>query len=65
MRFLSNVNLCRCTPDSSRYWLLDSYEERFAKGDEPNMIDKEFLRLWFAERCDPYKVGAVQVEYFS
>jgi phosphoribosylaminoimidazole-succinocarboxamide synthase len=22
---------------------------------EPDMIDKEFLRLWFAERCDPYK----------
>ena len=35
--------------------LLDSYEERHAAGQEPNMIDKEFLRLWFAERCDPYK----------
>ena len=43
------------TPDSSRYWLADSYEERLAAGQEPNMIDKEFFRLWFRERCDPYK----------
>jgi phosphoribosylaminoimidazole-succinocarboxamide synthase len=43
------------TPDSSRYWLADSYAERLAAGHEPNMIDKEFFRLWFRERCDPYK----------
>ena len=43
------------TPDSSRYWLAGSYEERFSKGKEPDNIDKEFLRLWFAEHCDPYK----------
>lgn len=43
------------TPDSSRYWLANSYEERFAQGKEPENIDKEFLRLWFAEHCDPYK----------
>jgi phosphoribosylaminoimidazole-succinocarboxamide synthase len=43
------------TPDSSRYWLADSYAERLAVGKEPNMIDKEFFRLWFRERCDPYK----------
>jgi len=43
------------TPDSSRYWLASSYEERIAKGMEPDNIDKEFLRLWFRERCDPYK----------
>lgn len=42
------------TPDSSRYWLADSYAERVAKGREPDMIDKEFFRLWFRERCDPY-----------
>lgn len=42
------------TPDSSRYWLADSYEERLAAGREPEMIDKEFFRLWFRERCDPY-----------
>jgi len=42
------------TPDSSRYWLADSYEERFAAGQEPENIDKEFLRLWFRDHCDPY-----------
>lgn len=24
------------------------------QGEEPENIDKEFLRLWFKERCDPY-----------
>lgn len=42
------------TPDSSRYWLSHNYEERFAAGQEPDNIDKEFLRLWFTEQCDPY-----------
>jgi phosphoribosylaminoimidazole-succinocarboxamide synthase len=43
------------TPDSSRYWLAKSYVERFANAEEPENIDKEFLRLWFADHCDPYK----------
>jgi len=43
------------TPDSSRYWMLDTYEEQLAKGEEPKSFDKEFLRLWFKENCDPYK----------
>jgi len=43
------------TPDSSRYWLANSYAERFAAGKEPENIDKEFLRLWFVDHCDPYK----------
>lgn len=43
------------TPDSSRYWLADSYEQRFAHQQEPENIDKEFLRLWFVDHCDPYK----------
>jgi phosphoribosylaminoimidazole-succinocarboxamide synthase len=42
------------TPDSSRYWLADSYDERSAAGLEPQSIDKEFIRLWFKDRCDPY-----------
>ena len=42
------------TPDSSRYWIAESYAERVAVGMEPEMIDKEFFRLWFRERCDPY-----------
>ena len=43
------------TPDSSRYWLAKSYQERIARGEEPENIDKEFLRLWFRNHCDPYK----------
>jgi len=43
------------TPDSSRYWLAGSYETRFAADQEPENIDKEFLRLWFTEHCDPYQ----------
>lgn len=42
------------TPDSSRYWIADSYEARMAAGEEPENVDKEFLRLWFKENCDPY-----------
>lgn len=43
------------TPDSSRYWLAGSYDSRFAAGQEPESIDKEFLRLWYVEHCYPYK----------
>jgi phosphoribosylaminoimidazole-succinocarboxamide synthase len=42
------------TPDSSRYWLAPTYAQRLSEGREPDMIDKEFFRLWFRERCDPY-----------
>lgn len=43
------------TPDSSRYWIAASYAERFAGGEEPESLDKEFLRLWISARCDPYQ----------
>ncbi|APC97477.1 phosphoribosylamine--glycine ligase [Francisella frigiditurris] len=42
------------TPDSSRFWLKDSYESHLKQGLEPENIDKEFFRLWFAKHCDPY-----------
>jgi len=42
------------TPDSSRYWIAATYKEKFEKGIEPENFDKEFLRLWFKEHCDPY-----------
>ncbi len=38
------------TPDSSRYWIADTYAARHAAGQEPENIDKEFLRLWFRQR---------------
>jgi len=43
------------TPDSSRWWKAISYEGRFNAGEEPEYFDKEFLRLWFKDNCDPYK----------
>ncbi len=42
------------TPDSSRYWQNETYAARHAAGQEPESLDKEFLRLWIASRCDPY-----------
>ncbi len=42
------------TPDSSRFWFADSYAQRMAAGEEPDSLDKEFLRLWITARCDPY-----------
>ena len=42
------------TPDSSRYWIESTYEERMSADQEPQNIDKEFLRLWFVDNCDPY-----------
>jgi phosphoribosylaminoimidazole-succinocarboxamide synthase len=43
------------TMDSSRYWRDDTYKESLATGQEPENYDKEFLRLWFKARFDPYK----------
>lgn len=43
------------TPDSSRYWLVDSYQQKIDKGEEPENYDKEFIRLWYKDRFDPYK----------
>jgi phosphoribosylaminoimidazole-succinocarboxamide synthase len=38
------------TPDSSRYWYADSYQECFDKGEEQRRIDKDHLRTWLAAR---------------
>jgi phosphoribosylaminoimidazole-succinocarboxamide synthase len=43
------------TPDSSRYWLADSYQERLAAGEPPESLDKDYLRSWVRARCDPYR----------
>ncbi len=34
------------TPDSSRFWFTTSYAERFAKGEDPESFDKEYVRRW-------------------
>lgn len=43
------------TPDGSRFWIGKTYQERFDNGLEPENFDKEFIRLWYADRMDPYK----------
>lgn len=42
------------TQDSSRYWRTDTYQAQIDAGKEPDNYDKEFLRLWFKARFDPY-----------
>ena len=37
------------TQDSSRYWLLDTYEEMLSVGEDPEMFDKEFVRKWLIQ----------------
>ena len=36
------------TPDSSRFWVAPSYAERHARGEEPESLDKEYVRRWLA-----------------
>jgi phosphoribosylaminoimidazole-succinocarboxamide synthase len=43
------------TPDSSRYWLAESYQRRFAAGSPPETLDKDFVRRWVTARCNPYR----------
>ncbi len=38
------------TPDSSRFWIAETYAERMAAGKEPDNINKEYLRLWLANQ---------------
>lgn len=38
------------TPDSSRFWFIDEYDERFKKGIEQKKIDKEYIREWLADK---------------
>lgn len=37
------------TQDSSRFWMLESYEERFENDEEPEILDKEVFRGWLME----------------
>lgn len=37
------------TADSSRYWLMEFYEERFEKGVSQQGLDKEYVRNWLRE----------------
>ncbi len=46
------------TPDSSRFWIADTYEERINNGQEPENFDKEFLRLRYANELNYRGDGA-------
>ena len=43
------------TPDSSRYWIAATYQKRFDAGEGPETLDKDVVRRWVNEHCDPYK----------
>jgi len=45
------------TPDSSRYFYADKYEERFAKGEPQKQLSKEFVREWLMENGFQGKEG--------
>jgi phosphoribosylaminoimidazole-succinocarboxamide synthase len=59
------------TPDSSRYWMMDTYEARFAAGQDPEPLDKDFVRRHYVAQGyrgdgppppmpDDVRVGAAQ-----
>ncbi|ACT56966.1 phosphoribosylaminoimidazolesuccinocarboxamide synthase [Candidatus Liberibacter asiaticus] len=43
------------TPDSSRYWEVETYEKSFREGITPIGLDKDFIRNWILTRCNPYR----------
>ena len=45
------------TPDSSRYFYKDGYEERFAKGEAQKQLSKEFVREWLMDNGFQGKAG--------
>ena len=50
------------TPDSSRYFYADGYEERQAKGERQKQLSKEFVREWLIEHNFMGKEGQVVPE---
>ena len=50
------------TPDSSRYFYADGYEEKFAKGEPQKQLSKEFVRQWLIEHDFMNEPGQVMPE---
>ena len=50
------------TPDSSRYFYSEGYEERFAKGEPQRQLSKEFVREWLMDNGFQGKAGQVVPE---
>lgn len=38
------------TPDTSRFWFAETYEDRFEAGSDPESFDKDYLRRWLMSR---------------
>ncbi len=50
------------TPDSSRYFYSEGYEDRFAKGEAQKQLSKEFVREWLMDNGFQGKTGQVVPE---
>ena len=50
------------TPDSSRYFYADGYEERFARGEAQRQLSKEFVRQWLIDHNFMNRPGDVMPE---
>ena len=50
------------TPDSSRYFYADGYEEKFAKGEPQKQLSKEFVRQWLIDHNFMNQPGQVMPE---
>lgn len=50
------------TPDSSRYFYADGYEEKLAKGEPQRQLSKEFVRQWLIEQNFMNEPGQVMPE---
>ena len=50
------------TPDSSRYFYADGYDEKFAKGEPQRQLSKEFVRQWLIEHNFMNEPGQVVPE---
>ena len=50
------------TPDSSRYFYADSYEEKLAKGEPQKQLSKEFVRQWLIEHNFMNEPGQIMPE---
>ena len=50
------------TPDSSRYFYAEGYEEKLAKGEQQRQLSKEFVRQWLIEHNFMNEPGQVMPE---
>lgn len=50
------------TPDSSRYFYAEGYEEKFAKGESQRQLSKEFVRKWLIDHDFMNQPGQVMPE---